>query len=136
MRFSRHYQMTKGEISIAPLVDVVLQQLIYFMLTSSFIMQPGIKIKLPTAVTSERVEQKEVIVSVAENGSIFYEEKPVSIEQLEIFLAQTTRKNPHVLLVIKGDCQARHRDIVRVMDRARRAGIDRLAIATTPEMEQ
>ena len=62
MKFSRRYSIVKGELNIAPLIDVVFLQLIYFMLTSSFIMQPGLKINLPQRQHRDTTK-KEVIVT-------------------------------------------------------------------------
>ena len=83
MRFKRHYQMTKGELNLTPLVDVIFLQLIYFMLTSSFIMQPGIKIKLPKATTTETIKKEEIFVSLSEEGIIFYKGQPITLKELE-----------------------------------------------------
>ncbi|MBI1976932.1 MAG: biopolymer transporter ExbD, partial [Candidatus Omnitrophica bacterium] len=64
MKFKRTLQYEKG-LDITPLVDVVFQLLIFFMLTASFIAQPGIKINLPRAVTSEVVqEEKNVLITI------------------------------------------------------------------------
>lgn len=137
MRFRRHYSMTKGELNMTPLVDVVLQQLIYFMLTSSFMMQPGIRIKLPTAVTTEQVRKIQVFVSVSEKGTIFYEDRPVSLVRLEQILRQEVRRQgTAITLVVRGDEQTAHGNVVRVMDRARKAGIERIAIATMPDFNE
>jgi len=135
MRFPRHYRITKGELNIAPLVDVILQQLIYFMLTSSFIMQPGIKIKLPQAATAETVQAREIFVDISADGVLFYRGRAVTVDLLGMVFDREAGRNPGVMLVIKGDERSRHGDVVKVMDRARRAGIEKIAIATMPEME-
>jgi len=134
MRFQRHYSVTKGELNLTPLVDVVLQQLIFFMLTSSFIMQPGIKINLPQATTSETITEKELLVSVSKEGAIFYGERPVTMEELERYLQQATAKGKDKVLIIKGDKKAEHGIIVSVMDIARRSGINKIVIGTIPEI--
>ena len=135
MRFRRHYSITKGELNLTPLVDVVLLQLIYFMLTSSFIMQPGIKIKLPTATTTEKIEKREIFVSVSKEGVIFFKERCVSIDELEKLLLKERKKNGNLIVVIKGDREAKHGDIVKVMDIARKTGIEKIAIATMPQIK-
>ena len=135
MRFRRHYSITKGELNLTPLVDVVLLQLIYFMLTSSFIMQPGIKIKLPTATTTEKIEKREIFVSVSKEGLIFFKERCVSIDELEKLLLKERKKNGNLIIVIKGDREAKHGDIVKVMDIARKTGIEKIAIATMPQIK-
>jgi biopolymer transport protein ExbD len=135
MKFPRHYSMQKGELNITPLVDVIFLLLIYFMLTSSFIMQPGIKIKLPEAATTEKVEKEEIVVSVSEEGVIFYQDRPVTIEFLAEILSRKVRNRKDLTLVIKGDKGAMHGRIVSVMDKARKAGVNKIAIATMPEIK-
>ncbi len=133
MKFKRHYEIFKGQINMAPLIDVVLQQLIYFMLTSSFIMQPGIKIQLPTAVSTDRIEEKEIFINVSAEGIVFLGEKQVSLKQLENSLK--TFSSGNVIVIIKGDQRTPHGRIVKIMDIARIAGISKIAIATMPESE-
>ena len=136
MKFPKHYSMTKGDLNLTPLIDVVLLQLIYFMLTSSFIMQPGIKINLPQAVTTEKIEKREIFVSISKEGNIFYKEKPVSLNEFEKMLSKKVRKNGGLTLVIKGDAEARHGKIVQVMDISRKVGVEKIAIATMPKIER
>lgn len=134
MRFPRHYEIVKGQLNIAPLIDVIFLQLIYFMLTSSFIMQPGIKINLPQAVTSETVSEKEILVSITKEGTIFYREQPVTKEELERILQGITTVDRDRVLIIKGDRKAEHGIVVEVMDIARRTGITKIVIGTMPEL--
>ncbi|HPP30330.1 MAG TPA: biopolymer transporter ExbD [bacterium] len=134
MKFPRHYSITKGELNIAPLIDVVFLQLIYFMLTSSFIMQPGIRINLPQATTSETITEKEVLVSITKEGTIFYRDTPLTMEQLEKVLQDLVARNKDRVLIIKGDRKAEHGIVVGVMDIARRTGISKIVIGTIPEL--
>lgn len=136
MKFPRRYEIFKGQINMAPLIDVVLQQLIYFMLTSSFIMQPGIKINLPTAVSTDNIEENEVFVSVSAEGMIFLGEKEVSVQQLEETLKKLAEEKEKIIIVIKGDTRTPHGKIVNIMDIARNCGISKIAIATIPVSEQ
>lgn len=134
MKFRRHYSIIKGELNMTPLIDVVFQQMIFFMLTSSFIMQPGIKINLPQATTAETIPKEEVIVGVSAEGALFFMEKQVTLVQLEKLLEDAYAKAPNVTLIVKGDKKAEHGTVVAVMDTARRKGINRIAIATIPEI--
>ena len=136
MKFPKHYSMTRGDLNLTPLIDVVLLQLIFFMLTSSFIMQPGIKINLPQAVTTEKIEKREIFVSISKEGNIFYKEKPVSLNVFEKMLSKKVRKNGEIILVIKGDAEAKHGRIVQVMDISRKVGVEKIAIATMPKIKR
>ena len=124
--------MSSGQLDMAPLIDVVLNLLIYFLLTSSFIMQPGLKIKLPEAKTTEQGIPAPVLVSVTKGNQVFYKDRQVGLGELEVLLSAEGRKGRFVLLV-KGDEAASHGLVVKVLDLARLAGADRLIIATSPE---
>jgi len=121
---------------MAPLIDVVFLLMIYFMLTSTFIMQPGIKIKLPTALSTENMEKKQIIVSLTADGSIFYKEKNITPGELKTILETESRRNSNTMLIIKGDYSVAHGKVVEVMDLAKVAGISSLAIATQPLEEK
>ena len=69
MRFKRRIFLEKGKLDIAPLIDVIFLLLVFFMLTSSFIFQPGIKINLPKAITSEVIQKENLIVIIKEDNS-------------------------------------------------------------------
>ncbi|MFH0796952.1 MAG: biopolymer transporter ExbD [Candidatus Omnitrophota bacterium] len=132
VKFKRHHRMTTGQLDMAPLIDVVLLLLVYFLLTSSFIMQPGLKIKLPEAKTTEQGVPSPVLVSVTKGNQVFYKDRQVGLGELEVLLSAEGRKGRFVILV-KGDEAASHGVVVKVLDIARLAGADRLIIATSPE---
>ncbi len=99
-------------------------------------MQPGIKINLPQAVTTEKIEKREIFVSISKEGNIFYKEKPVSLNEFEKMLSKKVRKNGKITLVIKGDAEAMHGKIVQVMDISRKVGVEKIAIATMPKIKR
>ncbi|MCM8772676.1 MAG: biopolymer transporter ExbD [Candidatus Omnitrophica bacterium] len=138
MVFRRNYEIKKGEMNLTPLVDVVLQLIIFFMLSSSLIMQPGIKIKLPAAKTTDIIKEKEIFIDIAENGTIFFNGKVVNFEELEEKFKNEikTEKQTNVILVIKADKNTKHGIVVKVMDIGRKCGIERIAIGTIPEIEE
>lgn len=133
IKFPRHYRITNGQLDMAPLIDMVLNLLIYFMLTSSFLMQPGLKIKLPEAKTTEPGVAKPVVVAVTADDRIFFRDRQVSVEELKSALEIQSRQGRFILLV-KGDESARHGLVVQVLDLARLSGAERLIIATSPEI--
>ena len=136
MKFRRHLKITSGKLDMTPLIDIVFLLMMYFMLTSTFIMQPGIKINLPSALSTESMEKKQVIVSLTADGSIFYEEENITIEVLKNILETESRRNPGIMLIIKGDYDVTHGKVVEVMDLAKVSGVSSLAIATQPMEEK
>ncbi|MCM8766883.1 MAG: biopolymer transporter ExbD [Candidatus Omnitrophica bacterium] len=116
------------------MVDVIFQLIIFFMLSSSFIMQPGIKIKLPKAETTDIIKQKEIFVNITEDGKIYFKGKIVNLIDFEKNLREEIKdQKENIILIVKGDKDAKHGVIVSVMDKARKCGIERIAVATLPE---
>jgi biopolymer transport protein ExbD len=135
VKFKRHYTLTKGRpFDQVPLIDVLFNLMMYFLLTSSFIMQPGLKVKLPEAKTTEQGVPQPVLVSVLQNNTVFYKDRQVTIPELETLLIADGKKSRFVL-VVKGDQAASCGLVVKVLDIARLAGAEKLVIATSPELQ-
>jgi len=133
MRFKRHMELEHGlrQIDIAPLIDIVFQLLIFFMLTSSFIMQPGIKVNLPKAVTSEVVRAENIEILVSGENVTYVDGRVVTIQELKKLLKQVAQRKQSVL--IKSDRRASLGRVVEIWDIARELGIAQINIATNQE---
>ena len=131
MRFKRHlkFERTLHTIDIAPLIDVVFLLLIFFMLTSSFIFQPGIKVNLPRAITSDMLSEENAIVTVTAENLVYYNQKLVTIKELSATLKKVAAARLPVL--IKADRKASLGRIVEVWDICRQEGVAQVNIATT-----
>ncbi len=130
MRFKGRLELEHGlkQIDIAPLIDIVFQLLIFFMLTSSFVVQPGIKVKLPKAVTSEAVKFENVEVIVSGENIVYLNGKIVTTEELKKMFKQIAQRDQAIL--IKSDRRAALGRVVEIWDMCREAGIKQLNIAT------
>ncbi|MDD4909973.1 MAG: biopolymer transporter ExbD [Candidatus Omnitrophica bacterium] len=133
MKFRRHMELEHGlkQIDIAPLIDVVFQLLIFFMLTSSFVMQPGIKVNLPKAVTSQVIEEENLVITVSSENVIYINEKVISLNELKDLLNRFVKKGKAIL--IKSDRRASLGRVVEVWDMCRESGISQVNIATNQE---
>jgi biopolymer transport protein ExbD len=116
------------QIDIAPLIDIVFQLLIFFMLTSSFIIQPGIKVNLPKAVTSEVVKFDNVEIVISGENVAYVNGKVTTTQEMDRLLKQAAQKNQSVL--IKSDKRASLGKVVEVWDMCRDAGVSQINIAT------
>lgn len=133
MRFKRHTELEHGlkQIDIAPLIDIVFQLLIFFMLTSSFVMQPGIRISLPKAVTSEVVKYENIEIIVSAENILYLNGKVTTTAELKVLLKQASGRSQPVL--IKADKRASLGRVVEIWDMARDLGIAQVNIATNQE---
>ncbi len=131
MRFKRHVHPETGlkPIDIVPLVDIVFLLLIFLVLTSSFVVQTGIDVKLPKAVTSDMITQQQMTVTISDDNVLYFNGMVVSIgelkEQLEIL------KLRQVPLLIKADRRASVGRVVDVWDLGRQVGLEKINIAAS-----
>ena len=126
-----------ARIEITPLVDMVFLLLIFFMLSTTFIVTPGIKVNLPQSSAEKVTQEKhEVQVVITEDNKVFVESMLVDKGELEHRLAEAARRDPQTLVIIKADAKSIHGKVVEVMDIAKQAGLNRLAIATHPQEKE
>lgn len=128
-------------IDITPMIDIVFQLVLFFMVSTTFISAPGLQVDLPRS-SSQVVLSDARDLSVwitcgtkaadgtCQNASVFVQDKPVSAEDLRRIFREAAARNPDTLVVLKADTGVRHGQVVWVMDLARSFDLTRLAIAT------
>ncbi len=120
-------------LELTPLIDTVFNLLIFFAVSTTLISsRTGLPVDLPQAKTAETQKSK-VMVSVDRDGRIFYEESPVTAEELEVRLKQAFAQQPQVLVIVNADRRVVYDRVVQVLDVARSAGISNLALAVKKE---
>lgn len=133
MNFRQRNHRETSQLDMTPLVDVVFNLLIFFMLSTTFVTTPGIKINLPEASSKElKVQEKEVRIALTKSGKIYLNRKLVSLGDVRNILKQKARINPKMLVIIQADEQVIHGKVVQIMDIAKTSGLNKLAIATRP----
>jgi len=129
MKFKRKIFLEKGRLDIAPLIDVVFLLLIFFMLTSSFVFQPGIRVNLPKAVTSEVLHKELLVVAITDANEVFINERPVSKDELVSRITIAARDDQPLL--IKADKESSLGKAIEVWDICRQMEVRQINIATT-----
>lgn len=119
----------QARIEIIPLIDIMFFLLAAFMLVSlSIVNVRSMKVNLPTAAAATPETTRDLLrLSVDRAGLIYSEETPIGPNELGSRLAAMLQQNPNLRVFISGDREARHGDIISVLDLVRRAGIDRVA---------
>lgn len=128
MRFKRRLRIEKGMVDLTPLINVFFLLLIFFIFTSSFIFQPGISVNLPKAVTSEVLQQENIVITIAKNNKIYMNEREISKDDLRSNLRIIAKEKGSLL--IKADSQASLGLIVEIWDMCRSEGVLQANIAT------
>jgi len=124
-----HDDNAEARIEIIPLIDIMFFLLASFMLVSlSMVKMKSVKVNLPTAVASDTSDRKNFVdISVDKAGSFFLDTKPIGSNELVGNLAASKKTNPDLRVFISGDRNARHGDVIHVLDLVRAAGIDKVA---------
>jgi biopolymer transport protein ExbD len=123
----------KPVINIASLVDVLFLLLIFFMVTSAFVEQPNIKLELPATRHSEVSKIDRVVLTLARDGQLFLQDKPVDKINLEKELRRIILDTGDEVLVLKADKMVPYGDVVDIMDYAKGAGFKKLVAPTIME---
>lgn len=121
-------------LDITPLIDVIFQLLMFFLLTSNYVQEnrPNIPIDVPRASTSEeQATVQNLVVSIDRQGSLFLERKRLgSLDELRQELERVRQQAPRTLILIRSDQDAPFGSSVEVMDLARQVGLTRFGIVT------
>jgi biopolymer transport protein ExbD len=99
------------------------------MLTSSFIVIPGVNVKLPKALAPEEVDARSLTVVISSEDIIYFEGKPLIVRELEDFIKEGNISS----IFIKADRDASLGVVVKIWDVCKRLGIEKIGIATTYE---
>lgn len=122
-----YYQL---QAPLTSLIDIVFLLLIYFLLTTNFIVEEGIKVKLPNARAASSQTEKEITIVVDKAGRPFIDNREIPMDALFGELKNRLQGRADSLVVIKADRSVVLNKAVRVMDVAKAAGAGRLALAT------
>ncbi len=118
-----------ARIEIIPLIDIMFFLLAAFMLVSlSMVNLKSVKVNLPTATTATLETKKDFVsLSVDKAGMVYFDKQPVGPNELAQRLTNWQRTNDNVRVFISGDADTRHADIIKVLDKVRATGIQRVA---------
>ena len=131
MKFKKRVVIEAGlrQIDIAPLIDCLFLLLIFFMLTSRFIVIPGINVKLPKAISSEEIDTQTLTIVISSEDIIYLDGEPKNIEEVEDFI----KKDQYGSIFIKADRDSSLGAVVGIWDICKKSGIEKIGIGTTYE---
>ena len=116
--------------SVSSLTDIVMLLLIFFLLTSQFVLQTGVKIKLPGAKNNEQLAPSKLVVTLSDKGEIFVGEEKIQLEMLAGRLSQMKAASPENNLILRADKSVPVDLVIKVIDSARGIGINKFTIET------
>lgn len=120
-----------AELDMTPMIDIVFQLIIFFMVSTTFVMTNGLKLTLPSAATPDREQNSNLVISLTQEGGLFVNREPATPGDLVAKL-QAAAKGPDQVVILRADENVNHGRVVEAMDLTRQAGLTRIAIATAP----
>ncbi len=127
------FETTNKPLSIfaySSMTDIVMLLLIFFLLTSQFVIQTGVKVKLPGAQNNEQVSPAKMVVTLTEQNRIYLGSKEISIDKLAGNLEGLKKSTSENNLIIRADKSVKIDLVIKVIDRAKGIGIDKFTIET------
>lgn len=145
MKFPRNSaRKVRANVELTPLIDVVFQLLIFFMLSSTFVVQSSVPIELPEAEGAMQLERKELSITLVygtggpeDGGEVYIDEVPITHwTQLTRALVDLRERDPDALVLIRPDARVPTARLVKVLGFANSVGIKHYGIAATAPMEE
>jgi len=126
----------KNALDITPLVDMVFLLIIFFLLSTTFRVLPGVRIDLPEA-SSQRIsqERKDVHLAVDQSGVVYLDSKPIEALALESRLLDLAHEEKDATVFIRGDRNTFFGSVVDLLGTVKKAGLHRIAIMTHPKKD-
>ncbi len=129
------------EVNLTSLIDVVLLLLVFFMVSTSFVRQAQLKVRLPAA--SSEVEPAQMMplleIIITAEGDFWVNDRQLinnDPKTLRIALADVAGKDRDLPVTIRADARSTHQDVITAMDVVARLGFSQVNIATSNEQEQ
>jgi biopolymer transport protein ExbD len=125
--FARKATQPSG-VDITPLLDIVFQLLLFFILTSALI-QPNIELDLPESNQNSETIEADLVISVDKEGRVFFNDRIVNIEEIEISLRSFAAQNTNGNVILRVDSALPYGNFFSILDASRSAGIKNLHLA-------
>lgn len=119
-----------GAIDLTPMLDVVFIMLIFFIVTASFIKEPGIEINRSEATTWEEKKNAAILVAINPENEIWIDKKKVDPRNVKQVIERLHADNPKGTVVVQADDEANVETISKVVEAARDIGIEDVAVST------
>jgi len=120
-------------IEIIPMIDTMFFLLVFFMIaTLAMTIQHGMPVSLPTAKSSTDKIAEHVSLTLTREGRLYYNKEAITLQELEMRLANLRQSSSDPSLLINADEQVPHGRVIKVMDLIRLSGITSMGIATQP----
>jgi biopolymer transport protein ExbD len=132
MRGLRRAHDEPVEIDLAPMLDFVMNLLIFFIITTSFVKEAGITVDRPEAMTAEHQESGNILIAIRSNGEIWMDKRQVDVREVRPMIERLHVERPDDTVVVIGDKAAPAGILAEVMDEVKLGGIQDVFVGAAP----
>jgi biopolymer transport protein ExbD len=115
-------------IDLAPMLDFVLNLLIFFIITTSFVKEPGVTVSRAEAETAASVETANILIAIRANGEVWMDRRQVDLREIRPLVERLHIERPDDTVVVVADKAAKSGVVGQVMDEVRAGGIKQVAL--------
>lgn len=133
MRPRQHASEEEGTgIDLAPMLDFVLNLLIFFIIVTSFVKETGVSVNKEQARTAEHMDTGNILIAIRPNGDIWMDKRKLDLREVRVNVERLHIERPDDTVVIIADKLAPAGVLTQVMDQVRSGGIETVSIAAAP----
>jgi biopolymer transport protein ExbD len=129
-RFRTRRPLARSPLAVIPLINVVLLLWLFSIVNSSFVLQPGIRMKLPAAPFTAGARYGTLVVTLTQEGLIFFNDERVNLDALSAVFAKSVSGKSPMPLLIEADGRIRYQTLVDIYNMATEAGFREVVLAT------
>jgi biopolymer transport protein ExbD len=129
MRRRRSREQEDSAIDLTPMLDVVFIMLIFFIVTATFVKESGVEFARPVAASAEERDTSTLFVGIDAQQRIWIDRRQVELAAVRPLVEKLRAEHPQGGAVIQADASVDTGLLIKVLDRIRLAGIDRVAVA-------
>jgi biopolymer transport protein ExbD len=137
MRYSARSRRKRNsaQVDLVPMIDIVFQLILFFLVSTTFALLPGISLNLPESSTSEGVSSGGITITMKETGEIWFNSTPVDLDSLNKELAGfqevSYEERLQFPINLEADSLVTNGEIVRIFDILRQNGFSAVNLRTT-----
>lgn len=131
-RFRPNRRVFRSPFSVIPLINVVMVIVLFMVLDSAFVLQPGVMVQLPVSEFVSGSHYGSMVVTLTQEGMVFFNDERMPIEGLAFAFSQAAHHNQDMALIIEADARVPYGMVIRVMNMATAARIRHVNLAVRP----
>lgn len=124
------HSVRRGFTGVTALVDALLLLALFLYAQSAFVLQPGVRLVLPSAPFTDGAPHGAMVVVVSQEGFVFFNDERIPLEGLASAFRQTAHAAESTTLLIEADARVRQETLIAIYNMAAEAGITDVMLAS------